>query len=173
MLRLQAVIGERSLARLAWLLLALGLASLVLFCAPFVKTALHGSVFEKGVDHRRFFGAHAWSTWSFILCALLPVHLFWLRRARRSPLTLAAVALLVCCGIFGEHFMVIVVTLQWDFLPSIAHPYTVNGWELATFFGTVGLFILLLLLAMRYLPMLSLGDLLRTETGGGRTGHGL
>jgi Ni/Fe-hydrogenase subunit HybB-like protein len=173
LLNLQAVILERHLARLAWLMLALGLAALVLFCIPFANVAIKGSVFEKAVDSRRFLGAHSWSTWSLILCALLPVHVFWLRRARRSPAVLAGVALGVCFGIFGEHFMVIVVTLQQDFLPAMAHPYAVDGWGLATFFGTMGLFLLVLLLAVRYVPMFSLGELRRTETSGGRVAGGL
>ena len=57
---------------------------------------------------------------------------------------------------FGDHFMVIVVTLQHDFLPSSAHPYDADFWGIATFVGSIGLFVTLMLLAFRYLPLLSI-----------------
>ena len=163
LLGLQAVILERELARLAWLLLVLGILAALLFSVGIAEMALSGDAFQKGVATRRFLGPHAWSTWSLIICAFLPVHVFWWRAARRSSASLAGVALAVCFGVFADHFMVIVISLQHDFLPSMAHPYSVGGWEVATFLGTSGLFVTLLLVAVRYVPVLSLGDLLRAE----------
>ena len=55
-----------------------------------------------------------------LTCALLPVHLFWWARFRRSPLTLALVGALVAVGAYADHVMVLVVTLSHDFLPSSA-----------------------------------------------------
>jgi len=58
------------------------------------------------------------------------------------------------------------VTLQHDFLPSMAHPYAMNLWEIATFAGSVGLFLALLLLAVRGMPVMSIMELRRQQQTG-------
>jgi hypothetical protein len=75
---------------------------------------------------------------------------------RRSALALFVVGLLVAAGSFADHFMIIVVTLQHDFLPSAAQPYSVGIWGVATFAGSIGLFLALLLLFLRFLPAVSI-----------------
>ncbi len=57
---------------------------------------------------------------------------------------------------WADHFMVIVVTLQHDFLPSAAHPYLIGLWAVATFAGSAGVFLFLLLMFLRYLPVVSI-----------------
>jgi Ni/Fe-hydrogenase subunit HybB-like protein len=160
-LGLQALITSRHVSVLAKLLLALGMANLYCYGAELYGTTVHGDAYEHAVSVRRFFGPHAWAAWSIVVCALVPVQLFWLPSMRNSPAALAVVGLLVAIGMFGDHVMIIVVTLQHDFLPSMAHSYAINLWELATFFGTVGLFLTLLLLAVRTLPVVSILELRR------------
>ena len=153
---LGALITPRHLDVLAKLLLVLGLLNLYCYATEIAATVLGGDSFEIGVLHRRLDGAHAWAFWTIVVASLLPVHLFWVPALRRSAPTLFVVGLLVAIGMFGDHFMVIVVTLQHDFLPSSVHPYHSDVWGLATFAGSVGLFAALILLALRYLPMLSI-----------------
>ena len=164
-LRLHMLITARHISVLAKLLLALAAVNLYCYGAELYGTALHGDAYEHAVTTRRFFGPHAWAAWSIVVCALAPVQLFWLPALRRSSLALAVIGLLVGVGMFGDHFMVIVVTLQHDFLPSIAHPYAVDLWEIATFAGTVGLFLVLLLMAVRTLPIVSILELRRVRAG--------
>jgi Ni/Fe-hydrogenase subunit HybB-like protein len=153
---LQRLVTERHLELVAMLLLGLGIANLYCYAAEFLTTALAGTGYDRAVLLRRFGGPHAWSLWFIVGCALIPVHLFWVRSLRQSPTMLALVGLLVAAGMYADHFMVIVVTLQHDFLPSSAHLYAMNFWGLATFAGTAGLFLALLLLALRYLPVVSI-----------------
>ena len=153
---LEALITPRHLEALAWLLLGLGMFNLYCYAAEAFGAALGGDAFNLAALGRRFHGLHAWAAWAIILCALAPVHLFWAGPLRRSAALLAAVGMLVAFGIYADHFMVIVVTLQHDFLPSAAHDFAVGIWGVATFFGTVGLFAALLLLASRYLPVVSI-----------------
>ncbi len=163
---LRDLITPRDLDRLALLLLALGLANLYCYAAEFLTTALAGTDYDRAVLGRRFIGPHAWSTWAIIACALLPVQLFWLRPFRRSAVVVFAAGLLVAFGMYADHFMVIVITLQHDFLPSAAHPYAIGLIGVATFLGTVGLFLLLLLLFVRFLPMVSILGMRRILAGG-------
>ena len=156
---LRNLVTTRHLNLLAMLLLGLGLANLYCYTAEFAITALAGSDYDQEVMARRFHGPHAWSTWAIIICGLIPVHLFWLPAARRSSVVLFIVGLLAAFGMWADHFMVIVVTLQHDFLPYAAsQPYAIDVVEIASFLGTTGLFMFLLLLFVRYVPVLSVVD---------------
>ncbi len=150
------IILQRHIELLSTLLLCLGLAMIYCYGMEFGTAALTGSSYDHGVMLRRFVGEHAWAAWSIIGCALIPVQLFWLPPLRRSPVTLLVVGLLAAFGMWAEHFMVIVVTLQKDFLPSMDRPYTMDLIGVGTFLGTVGLFLFLILLAVRYVPVISL-----------------
>ncbi len=153
---LGALITTRHIEVMARLLLVLGLLNAYCNAAEMFTTALGGDAYEAGNLHRRVAGPHAWAFWTLVVAALLPVQLFWWGRARRSGRAVFAVGLLVAAGMFADHFMVIVVTLQHDFLPSADQGYAVDIWGVATFVGSIGLFLVLMLLALRYLPLLSI-----------------
>ncbi len=163
---LRDLVTPRHLNLLALLLLVLGWANVYCYAAEFLTTSLAGTEFDQAVLGRRFVGPHAWSTWAILACALLPVQFFWLGRLRRSAGVLFAVGLLVAFGMWADHFMVIVITLQHDFLPSAAHPYAIGLVGVATFLGTIGLFLFLLLLFLRYLPMISIQGMRRLVAEG-------
>ena len=168
--RLGPLITERHLDLIAILLLGLAILSLYCEAASFGLTSLTGSDYDKATLARRLTGINAWSTWTLITCALIPPHLFWIPALRRSGFLLFLVGLLAVIGIYGDHFMVIVITLQHDYLPSSAHPYAPTIWGLGTFFGSVGLFAMLILLFLRYLPAISVVEvrrLLQPEVAGG------
>jgi molybdopterin-containing oxidoreductase family membrane subunit len=65
-----------------------------------------------------------------------------------------------------ERFIITVVSLHRDFLPSSWGMYTPTVWDWATFVGSIGLFLSLLFLFVRLLPMISIFELqeLLTET---------
>ncbi len=158
---LRALVTTRHFEVIAVLMLGLGLINLYCYAAEFFATLTGGTSYDAAVLARRFVGPHAWALWTIVICALLPVQIFWFPAARRSALALVLVGLLVSVGQYADHFMVIVVTLQQDFLPSAAHDYSVDIWEILTLSGSVGLFFTLALLALRYVPLVSAVDLKR------------
>ena len=153
---LEAYITLRHLDVMALMLLGLGLANLYCYGTEMFATVLRGDSYDTAVLLRRMLGPHAWAFWTIIGASLIPVQLFWLPALRRSQTALVLIGILVAVGTFGDHFMVIVVTLQHDFLPSSSHPYTADLWGVATFVGSIGLFLALILMAFRYLPLLSI-----------------
>ncbi len=153
---LRALVTTRHLDVLAKLLLGLGLLNLYATAMEMFTTLLGGNGYEVGVLHRRIAGPHAWAFWTILVASLLPVQLFWWPAARTSAVAVFAIGSLVALGMFADHYMVIVVTLQHDFLPSSSHGYEADLWGLATFVGSVGLFLVLLLLALRFLPLVSI-----------------
>ena len=153
---LDPLITRHHLDILGRLLLGLGLLNLYCYLTDAFVTVLTGDGYDRAQLARRAFGEHAWALWVVLGCALLPVHLFWVPPLRRAPPLLFAVGCLVVVGMYADHFMVIVDTLQHDFLPSSAQPYRVAAWGVVTFIGDAGLFTALMLLALRYLPVVSI-----------------
>ena len=153
------IVTPRHVGLLAWLLLALSILFLYCEACSFGATALFGSAFDQGVMTRRLHGSHAWATWASILCSIIPPQIFWIPAFRRSGLMLGLVGLFVAFGSWCDHFMLIVITLQHDFLSSASHPYAIGAVGLATFVGTAGLFLFLFLLALRYVPVISIVNL--------------
>ncbi|GJD33957.1 quinol:electron acceptor oxidoreductase subunit ActD [Methylobacterium aerolatum] len=178
--RLDAVITGRHLDALARLLLCLGCASAYCYAAEIFDTLLAGDAAGRAVLLRRMAGGHALAFWVAVLGLVLPPQLFWSARLRRSPPALAAAGILVAAGAYADHVMILVVTLTQDFLPSSRLPYGVDIWGIATFVGSLGLFLALVLLFIRYLPSVSITQVRRLvppeesrqalPPGGGRAG---
>lgn len=159
--RLDSMITDAHLDVMAVLLLVLGLVNLYCYADELFTTLLGNDPYETAVLGRRLVGPHAWAFWDIVVLALAPVHVFWFRAARRSSLAIFLVGVAVNSGIFGDHYMVIVTTLQHDFLPSSAHDFSNSIGGVATFAGSVGLFFTLALLGLRYLPIVSIVEVRR------------
>ena len=153
---LDALVTDRHLDALARLILCLGCASAYCYAAETFDTFLAGDAAGRGVLVRRMTGEHAPAFWTAVVGLVLPPQLLWSARARRSPLVIAAVGVLVAIGAYADHVMILVVTLTQDFLPSSRLPYGEDIWGIATFAGSLGLFLCLVLLFVRYFPALSI-----------------
>jgi molybdopterin-containing oxidoreductase family membrane subunit len=58
-----------------------------------------------------------------------------------------------------ERFIIVVTSLHRDFLPSSWGMYSPTRWDWAIFIGTLGLFVALLFLFIRFLPMISIFEM--------------
>ena len=93
-----------------------------------------------------------------LACNVLAPQALWLRRVRARPAALFVIALIVNIGMWLERYMII-VSLHRDFLPSSWGMYAGTVWDWATFIGTIGLFLFLLFLFIRFLPMISIFEM--------------
>ena len=57
-----------------------------------------------------------------------------------------------------ERFVIVVQSLSHDFVPSSWEMYRPTSWDLATLFGSIGLFLMLQFLFIRYVPMISMSE---------------
>jgi Ni/Fe-hydrogenase subunit HybB-like protein len=67
--------------------------------------------------------------------------------------------MVVNVGMWLERFVIVVTSLHRDFLPSSWGMYTPTFWDWATFAGTIGLFLMLVFLFIRFLPMISIFEM--------------
>jgi molybdopterin-containing oxidoreductase family membrane subunit len=68
------------------------------------------------------------------------------------------VSILINIGMWFERFVIIVSSLNRDFLPSSWGLFRPTIIDVGTFVGTIGVFFTLFLLFMRWLPMVSMTE---------------
>jgi hypothetical protein len=83
----------------------------------------------------------------------------WFRRVRETIPALFIVSLIVNLGMWLERYIIIVVSLHRDFLPSSWGMYAGTIYDWSMLFGSMGLFLSLLFIFIRYLPMISIFEM--------------
>jgi molybdopterin-containing oxidoreductase family membrane subunit len=118
-----------------------------------------GNAYEQYMIVNRMRGPYAPMYWALILCNGVVPQLLWSKRMRRNLLVLFGVSMVVNVGMWLERYVIIVTSLHRDFLPSSWGSYSGTVWDWATFIGTIGLFLTLLFLFIRVLPMISIFEM--------------
>jgi hypothetical protein len=96
-------------------------------------------------------------TSGLILCNILIPQWLWSRKVRQSiPRLLFFVAIVVNIGMWLERFIIVVTSLHRDFLPSSWGMYYPTQWDWAVYVGTIGFFLVLMILFVRVLPAISI-----------------
>lgn len=118
-----------------------------------------GNTFEWTLVKTRAAGPYAPVFWLTLLCNAVVIQLLWSRKVRSSLTALFIISLFVSVGMWTERFMIIVISLHRDFLPSSWEMYYPTRWDWATFLGTIGLFFALFFIFIRVLPMISIFEM--------------
>jgi len=118
-----------------------------------------GEIFDKYMIMNRMFGPY-WFIYAIVLlCNVLLPQALWSRRVRRNIPALFALSLIINVGMWMERFMIVAVSLSRDFMPSAWGMYMPTRWDWAILAGSVGLFIALFYLFIRYLPAISIFEM--------------
>ena len=157
--RLHDFITPRHLDVMAKVMLATGLFVAYGYLTEGFTAWYSGAAVERFWLFNRSFGPFAWAFWALMACNILIPQSLWLGRVRSSPLLLFAVAIVVNVGMWLERFVIIVVSLHRDYLPSSWGDYIPTGWDWGLLFGSMGLFLTLIFLFVRLLPMISIFEM--------------
>jgi molybdopterin-containing oxidoreductase family membrane subunit len=125
-----------------------------------------GSEFERFVFINRALGPYAWAFWVMVSCNVLFPQLFWIKKIRRSVPIMFVIGVLVNVGMWMERFVIIVTSLQRDFLPSSWGMYYPTIYDIGILMGSFGLFFTLILIFVRVLPVVSIADTKAVMEGG-------
>ena len=115
--------------------------------------------YERHMILNRMTGPYAWMYWTLLFCNAVTPQFLWSKRIRTNVVTLFIVAIIVSIGMWFERFIIVVTSLSQDFLPSSWGMYYPTRWDFGLFFGTIGLFVSLLFLFLRFLPMISIFEM--------------
>jgi molybdopterin-containing oxidoreductase family membrane subunit len=156
---LQDFITGKHLENMGKVLLATSLIVVYGYMIEAFMAWYSGSTFERFMMWNRVFGPYGWTYWALLFCNLLTPQLMWFKRFRTSVGWLFAVAMVVNVGMWLERFVIVVTSLHRDFLPSSWGMYSPTFWDWATFLGTIGLFLTLFFLFIRFLPTISIFEM--------------
>ncbi len=157
--QLEAMITLRHLDNMAKILLATGLFVTYGYLAESFTAWYSGNGAENFWLYNRSFGPVGWAFWALMLCNVLVPQALWFSRVRSTPWLLFAIAIVINIGMWLERYVIIVVSLHRDFLPSSWGTYAGTIWDWATYIGTIGLFLTLIVLFIRVLPMISIFEM--------------
>jgi Ni/Fe-hydrogenase subunit HybB-like protein len=115
--------------------------------------------YETFMLWNRITGPYWWTYALLIFCNVLSPQTLWFKRVRTSVPALFVLSLIVNVGMWLERFVIVVTSLHRDFLPSSWGRFSPTIWDFATYFGTIGLFLTLLFLFLRFLPMISIFEM--------------
>jgi molybdopterin-containing oxidoreductase family membrane subunit len=100
-------------------------------------------------------GPHVLLHWMILICnVVVPLPLF-LHRVRISPPVLWLIGVVVLFGMWLERFLIVIASLERDYLPSAWGPYRPTIWDWSLLAGTFGLFFVLFFVFLRVLPIVS------------------
>jgi Ni/Fe-hydrogenase subunit HybB-like protein len=117
-----------------------------------------GNPYEAYAFLNRAFGPYAWAYWIMIFCNVLIPQVLWFNKLRRNIPVLFVLSILVNVGMWFERFVIVVISLSRDFLPSSWDYYKPTIFDVGTFVGSFGLFLTLFLLFLRFLPMIAMSE---------------
>jgi molybdopterin-containing oxidoreductase family membrane subunit len=156
---LEDFITMRHLDNMSRVMLATGLVVAYGYMMEAFMCWYSANTYEEYMLSNRFSGPYAWVYWSLLVCNVLAVQGIWFQRVRQSVAALFVISMFVNFGMWFERFIIVVTSLHRDFLPSSWGMYYPTVWDFATFFGTIGLFMSLLFLFLRFLPMISIFEM--------------
>jgi len=85
--------------------------------------------------------------------------LFWFKSVRQNTTLVWILSLFVNLGMWFERFVIICTSLTRDFLPSSWGYISPTVVDIFTFIGTFGVFSVLFLLFVRFLPVMAMAEL--------------
>ncbi len=137
------------------------LATGLIVCYGYAMEAFFGwysaGEYERYMIYNRIWGGpYWWFYWLLILCNGVSIQFLWFKRFRESAFWLFIISLVVSVGMWLERFVIIVTSLHRDFLPSSWAMYSPTIWDWSMFVGTMGLFVTLIFLFVRFLPVISI-----------------
>jgi Ni/Fe-hydrogenase subunit HybB-like protein len=152
-------ITMRHLENMAKVMLATGLIVAYGYFFEFFMSLYSGQKFDVFLVQQRLHGPYSHYYYALILCNILTPQLLWIRKVRTNITALFLMSIVVNIGMWLERFVIVVISLTRDFMPSAWGRYSPTVWDWATFIGTLGLFTTLIFLFVRVLPAISIAEM--------------
>ncbi len=166
---LEDFITKRHLSNMAKVMLATGLIVVYGYAMELFTAWYSGSQVEGFMVWNRFNGPYRYHFFALLLCNGVIPQLLWFPRVRRNIFLLFAISIVINIGMWLERFVIVVISLHRDYLPSSWDMYYPTFWDWSLYIGTIGLFFTLLLLFLRFLPIISIFEMRTLVPSGERT----
>src|SRR5277367_175542 len=156
---LEDFITERHLENSAKVMLATGLIVAYGYGIEAFMGWYSGNRYDSYLLWNRLHGPYSFFYYMLLACNIFIPQLLWIRKLRTSPLGLFFISGVILVGMWLERFIIVVVSLQRDFLTSSFGMFYPTRWDWATYIGTIGFFIACMFLFLRVLPAISIFEM--------------
>lgn len=129
------------------------------YAMEFFVAGYSGNIYERALFVNRMTGPYAWAYWIMITCNVVIPQLFWSKRLRTNIPLSFVVSIFVNIGMWFERFVIIVTSLNRDFVPASWGYFHPTAIDISTYLGSLGLFFTLFLLFIRWIPMIAMAEL--------------
>jgi molybdopterin-containing oxidoreductase family membrane subunit len=118
-----------------------------------------GDIYEVAMMNNRMWGSFASLFWTIILCNVIIPQSLWFPQVRRCLPVVFCIGVIVNCGVWLDHYVMVTTSLEKDYMPSAWHSYAGTFWDWSTLFGSLGLFGCLFLILTRLFPAISMHEM--------------
>jgi molybdopterin-containing oxidoreductase family membrane subunit len=106
-------------------------------------------------------GPYSWLYWAMTIANVVTPQLFWFKRLRTNVVVLFVASVAIWVGMWIERFVIIVTSLNRDFLPSSWHFYAPSWVDWGLLVGSLGVFFLLFFAFLRWVPFVPVSEVKR------------
>lgn len=159
LMRLEDVITGRHIDVLCRLLLTSSLCLAYSYLMDAFTTFYGSDHAEWVMFQERVFGYYAYVYWSTICFNICLPQLFWFHRLRLVQPIALIISLGVVIGMWFERYEIVVTSLHRPRIPSAWGVFHGTFWDWSTLAGTVGLFLTGILVAFRFVPVISMHEM--------------
>jgi molybdopterin-containing oxidoreductase family membrane subunit len=156
--KLQDIITMRHIDIMCKVTLATGSIVGYAYAMEFFIAWYSGNPFERFHFMNRALGPYQWAWFFMVGCNVLVPQVFWIKWFRQNLVAVFIISILVNVGMWFERFVIIVISLHRDFIPSNWGYYRPTYVDICTYIGTFGLFFTCFLLFIRFLPMIAISE---------------
>jgi Ni/Fe-hydrogenase subunit HybB-like protein len=156
---LEDFITMKHLENMAKVMLATGLIVGYGYTMEAFMAWYSGNPYETFMMSNRMTGPYAAFYWALIVCNVVAPNFLWVKNLRTSVPFLFFISLVVSVGMWLERFVIIPTSLHRDFLPSSWGHYSGTFYDWTAFLGTIGLFLTLFFLFIRFMPVISIFEM--------------
>jgi Ni/Fe-hydrogenase subunit HybB-like protein len=155
---LEEIITMRHIDIMCKVTLATGSIVGYAYAMEFFVAWYSGAAMEQFHFMNRALGPYQWGWIPMIACNVIVPQLFWFKWFRQNLIVVFILSIIVNVGMWFERFVIIVIGLHRDFLPSSWGYFRPTWVDICTYVGTFGLFFTLFLLFLRFLPMIAISE---------------
>lgn len=117
-----------------------------------------GAIYEMEAFKIRIVGPYWWAYAAMMSLNVLSPQVFWFKWCRENLWVVMAVCMCVNVGMWFERFVIIVTTLARMWLPGDWKTFSPSPQDQMLFVGTIGMFLMLFLLFLRFLPCINIAE---------------
>jgi len=156
--KMEEIITVRHIELMCKVTLATGSIVGYAYAMEFFIAWYGGSPYELYAFKNRAFGPYWWAYWCMVLCNVITPQFFWFKKIRTNMMVVFILSIFVNIGMWFERFVIVVTSLHRDFMPSNWGHYSPTWVDILTYIGTMGFFMTLFLLFIRFLPLVAISE---------------